>query len=430
MGELAPRRDLHSRRRNTSTQIPAGDRDYFGAVVAPLALILLAYPVIDVFAPGLSGPILVGTSALLAPFVLSKIKDLPWPAVWLLLLSVAYGLSALFGPRRSQGMTHTTTLVCVTIVFLCFALYGYQLMQQSWFRYSAAILVTISLLVVFGASLPKNAKASSLFYVAAILVVLILHRKKISGASATISYSVAGALISLNLGVRSLLVYSLLFLVAYICANRLSPRIYRIVGVTICGATIVAISWFFLNIYGSPLAAEVSHRITEMSGERADSGRQFLWPYILHAVGENQLFGLGAGTLPRDVVSTRLSAHNYYLQVYLQLGLAGLAIVVAFLLSTWNVMVKATSSVGKFGSALFLVFVIHNGTEVLMFQNQTLISVPAWTAIGLAFAADRGSHTETARAVGLEERVTLHNQRASHTTTLKATRASTARRRR
>src|SRR5690349_6908696 len=216
MGGQVPLRDRRPRGA-VATQMPAGDREYFGAAVAPLALVLLAYPAIDVLSPGLSGPILVGTSALLAPFVLSKIRHLPWPAISLLLLCVVYGLSAVFGLRRSQGITHTITLVCVSMAFLCFALYGSQLIQQSWFRYSAATLIAVNLLVIYGASLPKNAKGSSLFYSVAILVTLTLYRSKVRGSSAAISYSVVGALISLSLGVRSLLIYSVLFLVAYLC---------------------------------------------------------------------------------------------------------------------------------------------------------------------------------------------------------------------
>ncbi len=375
--------------RNSIPPNGSAERGNFAVAVAPLSLVVIAYPTIDILAPRQSGSLLAAASILLAPLVIGRTRALARPTCWLLALCAAYGVSAMSATRTEQAFTHTLTLVCVAVAFLTFALYGQELLEYPWFGYAAGSLVLINILSVWGASLPKNAEASSLFYGIATLIVLLLHRGKVGGFHAATLFCMVGVLISLSLGVRSLVVYSALLLVAYVCSTKLPPRAYQLVGIAICSTVIIGVSWFFLNIYGSPFAAQASYQISEMSGQRADSGRQFLWPYILHAVEDSQLFGLGAGTLPRDVVSTHLSSHNYYLQVYLQLGLVGVTIVIAFLLSLWSRLSRAATSAGKFGSALFLVFVVHNGTEVLMFQNQTLIGVPAWCAIGLAFAADR-----------------------------------------
>jgi hypothetical protein len=83
--------------------------------------------------------------------------------------------------------------------------------------------------------------------------------------------------------------------------------------------------------------------------------------------------------------------------VYLQLGLVGLILVVCFLLAIWRLLSAAGSTAGKFGSALFLMFIVHNGTEVLMLQNNSLVAVPAWCSIGLALAIDREQRIEICR---------------------------------
>jgi O-antigen ligase len=279
--------------------------------------------------------------------------------------------------------------MCTALTFLTFAIYGSAILRYRWVRYMAGVIIPMDIVAIFLGQLPKNAAGGALVYVIAVAFTIALRPTMGSGWKAAWLFSTLGIVIALTLEVRSLIIYSVLFFITFSCAARLRKRTYWLAGIVISSSVILTTVWFFLNIDSVPIAAEVARRITEMSGERANSGRNFLWPDLLRAVGDDPMFGLGAGILPHDILSTDLSAHNYYIQVYLQLGLVGLAIVVAFLLSVWWLLSNANTAAGRFGSAVFIIFVVHNGTEVLMFQNQTLIGLPAWCAIGIALAIER-----------------------------------------
>lgn len=354
-------------------------------------MVLVAYPAIVVIEPGFRGPFLAGISALLLPFVFLRLSNMAWPALWLILLAGMYGMSSWFGPNTNQGITHTLALISTATTFLTFALYGSRILRYAWVRFMLALIIPVDMVAIYSAGLPKNATGASMIYVVAIACVVALRRTNSTGWKYAILYFTSGVIISFAFGVRSLVIYSVFFIITFFCACYLPRRTYWITGVIASTTVILSTIWFFLNIENVPMLAELSARIKELTGERANSGRDLLWPHVLRAVSDSPIFGLGAGVLPRDVLSTQLSSHNYYLQVYLQLGITGCGVIVLLLLAVWGILTRTTTASGRFGSAVFLMFVVHNGTEVLMFQNQTLIGVPAWCAIGFAIAIDRDS---------------------------------------
>ncbi|MCV6978717.1 O-antigen ligase family protein [Mycolicibacterium pulveris] len=362
------------------------------AVVAPLALLVISYPAVAATLSDSRGWLLVAFTATLTPILLARIDQIIWPTTFVLVFVGLYALSAAFTYNRSRGLEHTVAVASTATVLLAFVMYGAAFLSFTWFRVLLFTLVTVDLLAIAVAELPKNATASAMVYASAVALVCILRRADTSPRTAwavALAFFAFSGSLALIYNVRSLIVYSALFLIAFVCSMKLRSRTYMFIGIFASVATIGATLWFFLNINTSPLAASLSAKIMELSGHRANSGRDFLWPYILRAAKENPLFGLGAAALPRDFLTTQLSAHNYYLQVYLQVGILGLSVLLVFLLYLWGILSRANTAAGRFGSALFLMFVIHNGTEVLMFQNATLVSVPAWCAIGIAISIER-----------------------------------------
>lgn len=371
-----------------SAKRAAGPMD-FRVVVAPLALILLAYPAIVVMFPQLSDFLLVLVSILPAALVFIRLLDIAWPAIWLILLLLIYALSSLFGANQDRGYVHTITLACTATVFLTFAIYGSAILSYKWVWFMVVVIVLIDLVTVSLGSVNKNTEGGTLIYVISVACVAKLQRPDANPWRIAALFFGAGSIIALIIDHRGLVVYSLVFLIAFISASRMPKRSYWIAGIASSSAAVFATIWLYLNIDRGSLARRFAEVILEFSGRRIDNGREDLWLYILRATQENPIFGLGAGILPRDILSTDLSGHNYYLQVYLQVGILGLAILVAFLLSVWWILAKATTAAGRFGSAVFLMFVVENGVETLMFQNSTVVSVPAWIAIGMAIAIER-----------------------------------------
>ncbi|MBI5340278.1 MAG: O-antigen ligase family protein [Mycolicibacterium rufum] len=290
----------------------------------------------------------------------------------------------------SQGYKHTVTLVCFGVVFLTFAAYGSEMLENQWSRWCIHLVLIVDAVAVTSSNFPKNTTGSALVYLSAVAAVIYLRRSR-SGLKVTVAFTLLIVLIGLYLNVRFLILCALVFSLAYFGARMMSWRRFWVAGVVGCAASISAVIWFFLNVDRGGVAQELGRRITEISGHRANSGRDQLYFYLLSKVQDNPLTGLGAGTLPRDFLSTEFSAHNFYLQVYLQVGLLGVAVLICFLLSVWRDMAQLTTVPGRFGGAVFLMFVIHNGAEVLLLQNSALVAIPAWAAIGLALALDRSS---------------------------------------
>jgi O-antigen ligase len=361
----------------------------FRFVVAPLALVILAYPSIHILSRNLAGNVLLAAALLLLPFVLGRIDRILGPAIWASLLVGAYAISSRFDVQQAQGVRHTITLTCLAAVFFIFATYGADLFRLTWFRMAALGATALNVVTVSTASIPKNSAGGALVYVTAILIVLFAPISRKTGWYAAALFSAAGIGIALALSFRYLLVCMAVFSIVYAAACWMSRRWFRIFGIASSVAIISSVTWFFLDFYNRGIAWTIGQAISDISGHRANSGRDMLWPYILYAAEESPLFGLGAGMLPRDLLSTRLSAHSYYLQVYLQMGLCGLVLLAGLLLALWWTISRCTSTVGRFGAAIFIMFVVHNSTEVLMFQNNALVAVPAWSAIGLALALDR-----------------------------------------
>ena len=365
----------------------------FRFAVTPLALLLVAYPTVATLLPSYANTIYVGSMLALVPLVLYRLDRVTRPAVLLLVLIVIYAMSSAFAESPgygfgAQGVRNTVTLAFIGSAFLFFAAYGKTLLSLRGFPLVVVAVAVVDLFVIYSSGFSKNKTAATLLYVSAIAIIALISRTKASGWIAAFAFALLGASLALWYDVRFMIFCSIIFIVMFAAATRLRMTAYRILGILLSITVIPLVIWFFLNIGGQGIAGQFARVIAEWSGRRAESGRDVLFPYLLYATEESQLFGLGAGTLPRDIISTGFSAHNYYIQLYLQLGLLGLAVLVTFLLSVWSSLSRTGSAAGRFGSALFIMFLMHNATEVIMFQNAAVMAVPAWSAIGIALAID------------------------------------------
>lgn len=119
------------------------------------------------------------------------------------------------------------------------------------------------------------------------------------------------------------------------------------------------------------------------TGRTAKSGRQFIWPFILELVSERPVFGYGSSALFKDFSwDHEWSAHNFYLQVLLQVGFLGISILVALLYSIFNEINHYCLNLGA-GVAAFGVVVVHNALEVALMQNLFAVGVLQWFMLGL-----------------------------------------------
>jgi O-antigen ligase len=142
------------------------------------------------------------------------------------------------------------------------------------------------------------------------------------------------------------------------------------------GATIGAIYWTYPNAVFGFLGSDATL-----------TGRTELWAFVLRLIAERPLLGWGysAMWLPSDTITIAISravgwtvpqAHNALLEVTLEMGLTGLAIVITFVaVSLWRSMrclMAGQQKLGMLSLVFFLGVIISGATESTLAQNQTI----------------------------------------------------------
>jgi exopolysaccharide production protein ExoQ len=129
--------------------------------------------------------------------------------------------------------------------------------------------------------------------------------------------------------------------------------------------------------------------VWEMLGRDATlTGRTELWAIVVGLIGERPLLGWGYSALwlPQEPIASAVSeylgwtvphAHNALLEVTLELGLVGLAVLLVFIsISLWRsvrcIMSGQSSELGFLSLVFYLSMIISGTTEATLAQNQTI----------------------------------------------------------
>lgn len=355
-------------------------------MAAVVGILFLAVPAANGIS-GSAGDGLAAGAALLAILpIATRVNRMPRLTFAVGLYVAMYIVGAAFFPATPDAPRQALTTFAAGAVILLFAAYGREMVAYWLFRQAAVVVALVGIAAVNLSGLPKNITGGAITYQAAFLVLLLSLRNPRRTWTYAIALVVIVSILANVFDFRALSAYSIILLLAYLGATTLPRKVYWLAGIV--GSTLVigTVTWYFLHVYTNELAMRITQSITDRTGRPATSGRDVLWPAIVEYTQDNRWFGLGVGMLPRDFLATDLSAHSFYMQTYLQLGFVGLAELIIALLGIWTLLAGATAPAAKFGSAIFLMFVVHNGTEVLMFQNGLIASIPVWCAIGLSLS--------------------------------------------
>lgn len=158
--------------------------------------------------------------------------------------------------------------------------------------------------------------------------------------------------------------------------------------VLICVVYLITIE--YPKLYGTSLGIEIDVFIKNLTGKNFFSGRQVIWKNIILAVNEHELFGLGTGVLYSNISTDLRSAHNQYLQIYIQNGVIGISFLIFYIYTLWRrliVLIKhyPKQFFSRFSLSFLVAFIWYNIFSVAMFQNSMATAVMMWTivAIGL-----------------------------------------------
>lgn len=121
----------------------------------------------------------------------------------------------------------------------------------------------------------------------------------------------------------------------------------------------------------------------EISGQRAMSGRDEMWPLVLSAIQDSMWFGYGPGSSVSDLFVQNLSAHNLFLQVAYQTGLVGVFFLFGALLYLHYALVRSRSEIQRRAGAAFLPAVLFlNIFGVSLTQNMFAYGAMYWAVLG------------------------------------------------
>lgn len=150
-------------------------------------------------------------------------------------------------------------------------------------------------------------------------------------------------------------------------------------------ALIVMIFVYFTFLAHDPDWGFINDLTTEVSGRRALSGRDKIWPLVFLRIAQNPFFGHGAGSVPSQFFSFSYSSHNFYIQVAFQVGVFGIAFVALVFWRLWRQLARSFrhNRFAPIGLAVLAMALLHNSFVVMFFQNLVVAAIPFWVFMGL-----------------------------------------------
>lgn len=339
---------------------------------------------------GAGGDLLLLAAALGAFFLLLVYLQ-TWllaPVVWGGFLFGLFVLGSLNLSMSPQGLRHSLALFGGLATFFFFARFGAILARRQGWRWAVYALCLAAIVLVYGSGLPKNITGGTMIYLLAVIAILAAAQ----GYATVTTLLLFGAITAICLGLdfRAMLGYAAIGAAVVVAMRFLPAQLIFVLGASGAMGIITGVIWYVTHVESSALAAQITALIESYSGRRATSGRDWLWPAILNAVSISPWQGLGAGVRPSDFLSTDYSSHSTYMQTLLQVGYLGLFCLAGFLISVWRQIVRfGQDPIGRLTASLFIIFVMHNSSEVIMFQNAMIAAVPAWAALGMGLSLAR-----------------------------------------
>jgi len=299
-----------------------------------------------------------------------------------LAVGLLYFISFLVSPNLI-GIRNILGIVVSAVVFFFFERMG---RTSAATKYGIAILVVSAFICVALGSLQKNtlsATASYMVMTAGILA-LRLYRSPLVVVSVIFPIVILIAVIMdhrtmIAMGFAGWATFVMLYFFPW-GINRKAIILLAAGGIFLF--FVLNIGMFGLNI------RDYNALVIEYTGRNALSGRQLVWPALVKAVTSTDWglwFGLGAGQTFSGLYESRLSAHNYYLQTFMQVGLIGVFTVVYLLYALWRATGRANRKepLRHYMTAYLAIVIVHSATTVFLMQVNLTIAINAWAGLGI-----------------------------------------------
>jgi O-antigen ligase len=276
------------------------------------------------------------------------------------------------------GIRKKTQLLILTIA-LCAAMWTFEFNQSS----------------AYGFALTKNTVIGVIFHTIFLAYFAGLPSSPAMNAERRSSKAISPYVIlpflfsffsAFMLSQRSLAGGAIIALIVFFLALKLNSRFYfsllTLVGASLLGLAFVYLVSNFNNLSG---ISEINEFFIELSGRRANSGRELLWSQSLYFLEKDPVFGLGVALTPPDIIETTLtSAHNSFLQVAVQVGLVGLVILILqIVVFTARMSTSSSNLTYAFGISYIVVVIFHASFEAFLSSSNFPIASIVWMNIGI-----------------------------------------------
>jgi O-antigen ligase len=142
-----------------------------------------------------------------------------------------------------------------------------------------------------------------------------------------------------------------------------------------------------LGFEGSLSSQTLDTYSLQLTGKSIYTGRGEMWAQLSEYIEQRPLVGWGTGVTPEDLTGNSLSAHNGYMQIWLQLGIFGLVLQLALLVALLVWLFKRRNRVSRIALAVLLGMMVHEIWEVTLIQNNTVLTILTWLVIGIGVSA-------------------------------------------
>lgn len=128
------------------------------------------------------------------------------------------------------------------------------------------------------------------------------------------------------------------------------------------------------------------------TGKTLLSGRDKFWGSLIDAILERPFWGYGGGANLTEIADITLSAHNLYIQIGLQVGIAGLLIFILLLGSIWAIFWKGRNNkTVRLSAAFMAAVIIHQLFEVCLTQNNLTVGLIQWLIMAIGVSVSRNN---------------------------------------
>lgn len=178
-------------------------------------------------------------------------------------------------------------------------------------------------------------------------------------------------------GSRSVEIALLVTLFSWIFAKLSRRHFKKLLYIVLIG------NFLFMGIYVSLRTTAIGNALNDLTreatGKNLFSGRIEIWEQVVHAIMKHPLFGHGIGVNASDVTAIRLTAHNFYLQILLEVGLIGFVLYLIVLLGIWKLLYRHIETfVARLSASFMLGILVYSTFELTLNQNNYSIAMFQW----------------------------------------------------